>query len=143
MKLLRTLICAALCLAAMAPAFAAGGGGSAHVRALLIVASNERGESDRELAPYVENLKRILRFESFHLVAEGSASVAPGAEAAIDLARGNRIELANDGGVVRATWMSGGRKVASVARERGKLSVMGGPASGKQGEVSAVIIVSE
>jgi len=44
----------------------------------MIVASNAKGGTDPKLAPYEANLKRILRFESYSSVAEGSAAVAPG-----------------------------------------------------------------
>jgi hypothetical protein len=141
MKTIRFLIAAALLAALPAALTAAGGPTSVH--AIMIVASNEKGGTDPKLAPYEANLKRILRFESYRAVAEGSASVAPGGDATVSLTRGHRIELKSEGGAVRATWFDGNRKVIALTLPPGKPSILGGPPWGDKGEVCAVIIVPQ
>lgn len=141
MKTIRTVIVAALLAAWPAALFAAGGGASVH--AIMIVASNAKGGTDPKLAPYEANLRRILRFESYRSVAEGSATVAAGGDATITLTRGHRIELKAEGGSVHATWFDGGRKVVALALPPGKPSILGGPSWGDKGEVCAVIIVPQ
>ena len=142
MKTIRCLIAAALLAALPAVLFAASGGATS-VRAIMIVASNEKGGTDPKLAPYEANLKRILRFESYRAVAEGSASVAAGGDATVALTRGHRIELKSEGGAVRATWFDGSRKVIALTLPPGKPSILGGPPWGDKGEVCAVIIVPQ
>ncbi len=142
MKTIRFLLALALLASAPAALFAAGAGG-ARVHVIMIVASNEKGKSDPTLAPYEANLRRILRFESYRAVAEGSAVVPPAGEVSVALTRGHRIELVGEGGVVRATWFDGSRKVIALALPPGKPSVLGGPPWGEKGEVCAVIIVPE
>ncbi len=142
MKTIRSVIALALLVAAPLLSLAAGGGGT-RVRAIMIVASNEKAKSDPKLAPYEANLRRILRFESYRAVGEGSAVVAANGEASIALTRGHRIELVGEGGSIRATWFEGGRKVIALALPPGKPSVLGGPPWGDKGEVCAVIIVPE
>jgi hypothetical protein len=143
MKTIRPLLALALFAAASALVFAAAAGGAAHVRAIMVVASNEKGKTDPRLAPYETNLKRILRFESYRMVAEGSTAVAPGGEAAVALARDHRVVLVNEGGAVRATWFEGGRKISALALPPGRPSVLGGPKWNDKGEICVVILVPE
>jgi len=49
---------------------------SVTVKGILVSASNEGGQSDRRLAAYEANLKRILHAESLHLIGEDSTSLA-------------------------------------------------------------------
>src|SRR5881394_2600311 len=118
MKTIRFLICAALLTAL--PAMLSAAGGATSVHAIMIVASNEKGASDPKLAPYEANLRRILRFESYRAVAEGSASVPAGGDASVALTRGHRIELKSEGGAIRATWFDGDRKVIALTLPPGK-----------------------
>jgi hypothetical protein len=142
MKTIRFIIAAALLVAL--PAFlTAASGGATSVHAIMIVASNEKGGTDPKLAPYEANLKRILRFESYRAVADGSASVAPGGDGVVSLTRGHRIELKSEGGAIRATWFDGNRKVIALTLPPGKPSILGGPPWGDKGEVCAVIIVPQ
>jgi hypothetical protein len=142
MKTIRFVLLAALLASVPARLFAAGGAGT-RVHAIMIVASNEKGKSDPKLAPYEANLKRILRFESYRAVAEGSAVVAGGGDATVTLTRGHRIELKSEGGAIRATYFDGSRKVAAVTLPPGKPTILGGPPWGDKGEVCAVIIVPQ
>jgi len=81
----------------------------------MIVASNAKGGTDPNSRPR-GNLKRILRFESYRSVAEGSAAVAPGGDATITLTRGHRIELKAD------AQASARRGSTATARSRARLA---------------------
>lgn len=115
------------------------------IRGMLISASNEAGESDRRLSAYVPNLKRILRFESFHLVSEDSASLGVPASGDLSLGEGHRIELATESAdgktvLIKVRWAAGHVQHEYVL-QRGVPTILGGPSTGKKGEVYAVILV--
>src|SRR5581483_6435949 len=114
---------------------AAGGGRSIH--AILVIASNEHGRSDPRLAPYEPTLKRVLRYESYRTVGEGSASVAGNGTATISLAGGNRVELVGENGAVKVR--RGGTDVPVAA---GRPVVLLGGAAGGRGEVYAIIVTA-
>ncbi|MBI5771470.1 MAG: hypothetical protein HZA93_27090 [Verrucomicrobia bacterium] len=142
MKTIRLILAAALFAIAPALLSAAAGGGT-RVRVIMIVASNEKGKSDPKLAAYEANLKRILRFESYRAVAEGSAVVTAGGDASVALTRGHRVELKGEGGAVRATYFDGSKKVAAATLPPGRPTILGGPAWNDKGDVCAVIIVPQ
>jgi hypothetical protein len=113
------------------------------VRGILITASNESGESDRRLAPYVPNLKRILRFESFRYFGEDSATLSAPGTAELSLAEGQTVHLATESTdgktvVLKVRW--GGVRHEYVL-QRGSTTVLGGPSTGRKGEVYAVILL--
>ena len=141
MKTIRCLFAAVFLLAMPAVLLAASGG--ARVHAIMIVASNEKGKSDPKLAPYEANLRRLLRFESYRVVAEGSAVVGPGGQASVALTRGHRIELVGEGGGIRASWFEGEKRIIAVVLPPSKPSVLGGTAWSDKGEVCGVILVPE
>lgn len=149
MKLLNVGLLAVLLLGTrvMAPA---ADGGHAQVRAILVLASNEKGASDGRLAAYEPTLRRILRFESYKLAGEGSASLAEAGRTGVKLGRGHTLELAaekSDGKGVRlkVNWLDGGRSLMNtgLVLRPGVPAVLGGPANGKSGEVWAVILVAD
>lgn len=115
--------------------------GHASVSAILVIASNQRGPSDPRLAPYEANLKRTLRFESFRLAGEGSAAVAAGAKATLALPNNNRLQLEgeSDGRGVRVKVSYGS---TNVAIPPGGTVVIAGRPAGGNGEISAVIVMS-
>jgi hypothetical protein len=124
--------------------------GGASFQGILIVASNEKGATDPHLAPYESTLRRILRFESYRFVGEGSANVAVPGNGAISLGRGQRIELETDGSggrglKVTVRWLVGGRAVMNTGLSLGPGShvVLGEQPTGKPGEVYAVIFIRE
>jgi len=122
---------------------AARAGEAVTVKGILISASNESGESDRRLAAYVPNLKRILRFESFHFLGEDSASLAVPARGSLSLGEGQEVELAtesSDGKTVllKVRW---GSVRHEYVLQRGSTTVLGGSSTGRKGEVYAVILV--
>ncbi|SDS55418.1 hypothetical protein [Opitutus sp. GAS368] len=118
---------------------------SVAVRGILISASNESGESDRRLAAYEPNLRRILRFESFRFLGEDSVSLAVPAKGALSLGEGQQVELAtasSDGKTVllKVRW---GSVRHEYVLQRGGITVLGGSSTGKKGEVYAVILVGK
>lgn len=143
MKTSRCILFLALLVALPSLVSAAASAGLGRVRAILIVASNEKGPVDPKLADYDANLRRILRFESFRWVAEGTATVPESGTATVSLVRDHRIELAGDGRTVRATWFEAGRRVIALALPEGRPSILGGPPWSDKGEVCAVILVPE
>jgi hypothetical protein len=149
MKLISFLLLAALCTVTHTVALAAEGA-RANVRALLVLASNQRGATDARLADYEPTLRRILRFESYKLAGEGSAALAGGGKSTVRLARGHALELEmekSDGKGVRlkVNWQDGRRSLMNtgLVLRPGVPAVLGGPASGKEGEVWAVILVAD
>jgi hypothetical protein len=121
---------------------AAANAGLGRVRAILIVASNEKGPVDPKLAEYDANLRRLLRFESFRWAAEGSAVVPETGNSTVVLVRDHKIELTGDGRTIRATWFEGSRRVLALALPDGP-SILGGPPWSDQGEVCAIILIRE
>jgi hypothetical protein len=120
-----------------------------HVRALLVVASNQPGESDSRLAPYEPTLRRILRFETYRLAGEDGASLSAPGSAELSLGRGHQLQLEadrNEGRAsrVRVRWQESGRSLINtgLALRPGVPVVLGGPSTGKGGEVWAVIIIA-
>ena len=117
---------------------------SVTMKGILISASNESGESDRRLAAYVPNLRRILRFESFHYLGEDSASLAVPSSGELSVGDGQRVTLtaeSADGKTVllKVRW---GSVRHEYVLQRGGTTVLGGSSTGKKGEVYAVILVS-
>lgn len=124
--------------------------GRANVRAMLVLASNQKGATDGRLADYEPTLRRILRFESYKLVGEGAAALGGAGRSNVKLGRGHTLELAaekSDGKGVRlkVNWQDGGRSLMNtgLVLRPGVPAVLGGPASGKGGEVWAVILVAD
>lgn len=146
MKTIRLILPLFLLCGAALLARAADG---ARIHAILITASNSPGETDRRLAAYEPTLKRILRFESFRFVGEGSTSLPSPGTGNISLGRGHRLELESEGGGrglrVKVRWMSGGSSVmdTGLSLRPGVPAVLGGPESGKEGEVFAVLVIGQ
>lgn len=120
----------------------------ASIHAILITASNNPGASDRRLAPYEPTLRRVLRFQSYRFLGDGSASLDVPATGSISLPQGHRLELETEqssGGTVRVkvAWTHGGRTLmgTGLALRPGVPAVLGGPGTGQAGEVYAVILV--
>jgi hypothetical protein len=81
------------------------------VRAILINVSKDRGATDRQLAPYEGILRSYFPSESFHFVAESSASVSAGGKATLTL-QGQHLELQSEGGTVFVRTGKGGASLA-------------------------------
>jgi hypothetical protein len=90
---------------------AAQGGGTT-VRAILVIASTEKGPSDPKLAPYVGELRGALRYESYRYGGESSATVPAGGKTSLTVG-GRRVELQSEaGGSVFVRAPDGGAAVS-------------------------------
>ncbi len=137
------LILSVLALLALAAAPALRAADRATVQAILIIASKEPGQTDRRLAPYESNLRRILRFESFKFVAEGSASLNVPGEGRIGLGRGQSVSLeaeSSDGRSLRVkvSWLS---IETGLALRPGVPAILGGPSTGDGDDVYALLVI--
>jgi hypothetical protein len=146
MRIIQLMFLAALLAVSRTPAIAAEG---ASVRALLVIASNEKGGSDSSLSAYAPTLRRILRFESYRLAGSGTANLAIPGKASVNLGRGHSLDLEADksdgkGIRLRVRWESGGSSLMNtgLGLQPGVPAVLGGPSTGKEGEVWAVILVA-
>lgn len=119
----------------------------ASIRGILVSASNAKGQSDGRLAAYEPTLRRILRFESYRYLGEGSTSLDVPAQGGLSLGQGHRLEIetesASDKAVrVKVSWLDGNRVLmeTGLALRPGVPAVLGGPSRG-EGEVYAVIVI--
>jgi hypothetical protein len=133
-RLISMLLLAAL-IAPLASRAAQGGGTT--VRAILVIASKEKGPSDPKVAPYIGELRSALRYESYRYGGEGETTVPAGGKASLSVG-GRRLDLQSEGGgsvFVRAP--GGGAPVAPG----GKPAVIN-VGSGDKGEVYFVIAMA-
>ncbi|MBP8256919.1 MAG: hypothetical protein KAX37_06300 [Opitutaceae bacterium] len=120
---------------------------AAEITALLVTASKAPGPSDPQLKPYEATLRRILRFESFRLVGEGNARLSAPGKGQIDLGSGHQLLLevaGENSGRIDTTWRHGKRVLmrTGLSLRPGVPAVLGGPETGKRGEVYAVIVIA-
>ena len=120
----------------------------ANIQGILITASNEKGPTDGRLAAYEPTLRRILRFESYHYVGADSTALAVPSDGSLSLGDGHQLELTterSDGKTVhvKVRWLANGRTLMStgLVLRPGVPAVLGGPSTGKQDEVYAVILI--
>ncbi len=120
---------------------------AAEINAILVTASKSPGPSDAQLRPYEATLRRILRFESFRLVGEGSTRISAPGKGQISLGRGHQLllEIAGENSSrIDATWRHGKGVLmrTGLSLRPGVPAVLGGPETGNRGEVYAVIVVA-
>ncbi len=144
MRLTFTLLTALALTALAMPARSA----AAEVSALLVTASKQPGPSDARLKPYEATLRRILRFESFRLLGEGRARISAPGKGQIGLGGGHQLQLeiaSEKGARVDATWQQGPRVLmqTGLSLRPGVPAVLGGPGTGKEGEVYAIIVIAK
>ncbi len=145
---MKTTIRLVLCLLVFAGLFSsAQAADRASIRGILVSASNAKGQSDGRLSAYEPTLRRILRFESYRYLGEGSASLGVPAQGRLSLGQGHRLEIetenASDKSVrVKVSWLDGDRVLmeTGLSLRPGVPAVLGGPSRG-DGEVYAVIVV--
>lgn len=120
----------------------------ARIQGILISASNDQGKTDQRLAAYEPTLKRILRFESYRFLGDDSASLAVPESGQLSIGDGHQLEVVTEsadgkGIHVRVRWTQGGRTLMNtgLVLRAGVPAVLGGPSTGKKGEVYAVIVV--
>lgn len=126
---------------ALAPARAAE---RASFHGILIAASNQEGQTDRRLAPYEANLKRMLPFKSYRYLGEGSAALDVPGRGSLSVGRGHRLDLSTEPAGsnrvrVEVTWSSAGLNTG-LSLAPGAHTILG-EARGENGEVLAVIFI--
>jgi hypothetical protein len=144
MRLALTLVFLGVLALAAAPNRAS----AADISALLVTASKTAGASDARLKPYEATLRRILRFESFRLVGEGSTRISAPGIGQIGLGGGHQLhlEIAGDNASrVEASWHQGKKVLmkTGLSLRAGVPAVLGGPGTGKEGEVYAIIVIAQ
>lgn len=115
----------------------------ASFQGILVAGSNAEGQTDRRLAPYEGNLKRMLPFKSYRYVGEGSAALPVPGRGAMNMGRGVRLELSAapaGGNRVRVDVEWPGVVNTALVLSPGAHSVLGG-ADGGNGETLAVIFI--
>ncbi len=145
----RILLACGLLLAALAPAASAAEGGQITVRAILVSASREAGETDRRLSSYESTLRRILRFETFQQLGSGRGRAAVPGEGSVSVGQGQSLrfttETSRDDRIrVQLNWRDGSRSLmrTGVVLRPGVPAVLGGP-SREEGSVFALIVIAE
>ena len=119
----------------------------ASVQAILITASNDPGRTDPRLARYEPTLRRILRFESYRFVGQGSANLASPGSGTINLGNGQQLDITAEdssrGLRLRFVWKQGRRTLmeTGLSLNPGVPAVLGGPGTGNGDEVYAVILI--
>lgn len=131
----------------LAAASISGAAEQTTLRAILVTASNEKGSSDQRLAAYEPTLRRILRFESYRFVGEGTVSLAVPGKGPLSLGAGHRLDFeaestSNSGIRVKLAWSEGRRVLmqTGLTLRPGVPAVLGGPRK-DDGEVYAVIMI--
>ena len=109
----KTFLTVSLLLATISAPLAVRAAEGASVRAILIIATQEKAPADPRLEPYESTLQRNLPERSFRYVGQGSASVAgKDSQASISLGNGHRVELVGgnkdaDGILLKVRWLNG------------------------------------
>ena len=145
---MKTMLRLTLLLAGLVALLGSARAERASLQGILLSASNEPGQTDRRLAPYEPNLRRILRFESYRFLGEDSATIDVPASGSLSLGDGHDLEVTterSDGKSihVKVRWTAGGRTLMNtgLVLRPGVPAVLGGPSTGNKGEVSAVILI--
>jgi hypothetical protein len=136
-------------LATFALALPARAAETTAVRALLIMASNNKTAADPKLAAYEAELQRNFPESSFRLVSEGSTSVSGNTPAKIDLGQGNRLEFdsekrESDGIHLKVRWMKGNKPDinGSFVLQPGIPLVLGRRPAG-DGDVPIIMVIAK
>ena len=145
MRMIPTLLAVVIAVGVLPAAGRSADGAS--VQALLISASNQKGENDRRLSAYESTLRRNLPFDTFRLTAEGAATVRAGARTRLNLGRGHHLELEAEPGRgpgirLKVDWMSGSRTVmsTSLTLQPGVPAVLG-RRGGDDREVPVILLI--
>lgn len=144
MKTLRTLC--SLLLFAAGLGLTAATARATTVNAILITAGNDGGQSDPRLAPYEATLRRVLRFNTYAFQGSDATRVVEGSQTTLMIGQGH--ELVVEGGAapysIRIRWSNRDRTLMNtgLTLRPGVPAVLGGPGTGRAGEVYAVILVA-
>jgi hypothetical protein len=119
------------------------------VRAILVSASKQPGETDRSLSRYESTLRRILRFESFSQLGSGSGRADIPGQGRVSLGQGQVLEFTTESSKddrirVQLDWRGGSRTFmrTGLVLRPGVPAVLGGPKRG-DGSVYALLVIAE
>ncbi|GAB5559420.1 MAG: hypothetical protein SynsKO_10670 [Synoicihabitans sp.] len=145
----RLLLACGLLWTALATTAGAAEGEQINVRAILVSASREPGETDRSLSRYESTLRRILRFETFKQLGSGRGKADVPGKGSIAVGQGQSLHFTTDTSRdnrlrVQLDWRGGSRSLmrTGVVLRPGVPAVLGGP-SREDGSVYALIVVAE
>jgi hypothetical protein len=120
------------------------------IRGILVQCYDEPGQTDRSLAAYEPNLKRLLRFESYKSAGQGSAKITTPGSGGFSIGNGNRLEievLEVNGESIRARvkWSGGGKEIMNTVLNlrRGVPAVLGRGAPVSGGAVYAALVIAQ
>lgn len=150
MRLALSLFClGALLFTATAPTAHAQRESQVSLRAILVSASKEPGQTDRRLSSYESTLRRILRFESFQQLGSGRARLSTPGNGSIGLGQGHKLLVTTEASQgdrirVQVEWDGNGRRLmrTGLVLRPGVPAVLGGP-SRSDHEVYAVILIAD
>lgn len=143
-----TLTTLLLLTALSAPVMAADSG-QINIRAILVSASKEPGQTDRRLAPYESTLRRILRFESYAQLGSGRGRSAIPGEGSLSVGQGQVLrfttqESRDDRIRVQLEWKGGSHTFmrTGLVLRPGVPAVLGGPTR-NDNSVYALLVIAE
>jgi hypothetical protein len=115
------------------------------IRALLIVASNNKAPADPRLAPFEAELQRNFPESSFKLMHEGSANVADGGRATISLGSGDTVEVepkrTGSGIQMKLNWAKGG--IATTVVQQSGVPVVLNRRPAGEGQTPIVLVIAK
>jgi hypothetical protein len=119
------------------------------VRAILVMATNQKAAADPKLADFEAPLQRNLPESSFRYVGEATTTVGATTRGNISLGNGHRLELDGEKGdgrghAVRVRWLNGDKVVmnTSLTLQPGVPAVLGRRPS-DDGETPIVLVIAK
>ena len=149
MRLILRLLPFVLGLTLLPFTHAADTAAKASFSAILVSASKEKGPVDPKLAAYDSNLRRLLRFESFKYLGQGSANIALPGSGTVNLGAGQALALnteESDGKLIKVAvrWQQGDRLLmkTGLALKPGVPAIVGGPSQDAAGTAVYAVILT-
>lgn len=145
----RILLTCGLLFAAAVPSLFAAESGEITVRAILVSASKQPGETDRSLSRYESTLRRLLRFESFQQLGSGKGRATIPGKGRVSIAQGQMLEFTTESSKddrirVQLDWRDGSHSFmrTGLVLRPGVPAVLGGPTRGDD-SVYALLVIAE
>lgn len=145
----RILLTCGLLFAVAPPSLFAAESGEVTVRAILVSASKQPGETDRSLSRYESTLRRILRFESFSQLGSGKGRADIPGKGRVSIGQGQVLEFTTEASQddrirVQLDWRGESRTFmrTGLVLRSGVPAVLGGPKRG-DGSVYALLVIAE
>ena len=145
----RILLFCGLLIAIATPSLFAADSGEVTLRAILVSASKQPGETDRSLSRYESTLRRILRFESFQQLGSGEGRAEIPGKGRISIGQGQVLEFTTESSRddrirVQLDWKGDSRSFmrTGLVLRPGVPAVLGGPKRGDS-KVYALLVIAE